>query len=271
MTRTVRPKLSEETTHLRVCYYGDPGTGKTTAAAAMAKLGPIVVIDTEAGLKAAALRRQGIPTDNIEPVRDVSYPALTELADELQGRTDLVGVVWDSMTASVGSLLSDVTHAAAEKAARQGKVRATYTAQQDDWGDVVAQIRELLRKFRALPVHLALTAHGKRSKDEEGRVRIGPSVSPALQSDLVAYTDAVIRTDLTPVGDSIFRTGLSNPEGKYDAKDRIGAFPQLIVNPGFDRLVAYVEGELTQDSDPEQAKAREASATITPTNTGDDD
>lgn len=265
--------LDLEDVTLRICYYGDPGVGKTTAAAAMADLGRIVYIDTEQGLKAKALERVGIPISNIEPHREITYPALVRLVDQLEERCRTkeapVGLVWDSMTATVGTLLAEITTAAAERARKAGRVRATYTAQQDDWGDAIAQIRELMRRVRALPIHLVFTAHAKRGNDEDGKVRVGPSVSPALQQDLMAYTDAVVMIRQEQLGGSSYRVGTCQPEGKFDAKDRIGLFPPKLAEPTFPRLLAYVEGDLDRDTDPLQLEVREAAAQISP-NRGED-
>ena len=270
MTEPKLKTLDQESSILRVIYYGDPGVGKTTAAASMAELGKIIYIDAEEGLKGAALKRHGVPIENIEPHRDISYEALTKLASELPLRLNRkdppIGLVWDSITASVGALLAELTTAAAERAKSKGIVRASYTAQQDDWGDVVAQVRELMRKFRSLPIHLVMTAHAKRGTDEDGRVRVGPATSPALQTDLMAYTDSVVMMRVEEIAGEPYRVGLCQPEGKYDAKDRIGLFPARLVEPTFPRMLAYVAGDLDRATDPVQTKVREALNT----NTGED-
>jgi hypothetical protein len=240
--------------------YGDPGTGKTTAAASMASYGTVIYIDTEQGLKASALRQHGINLSNIEPHRNLSYLQLRDLAWELKARIEdgepIAGVVWDSMTATVPALLSDLTVEAAAKAERRGETRPSYVAHQDDWGNAIAQIRELLRFFRDLPIHMVITAHARRSTDESGEVRMGPATSPALQNDLVAYTDVVIATHVVEVDGQLIRAGYTNPAGRYDAKDRFGVLPTRMVLPSFDRVYRYVTGDLTRDSDTIQNEIR---------------
>lgn len=255
-----RLTLDQETPQVRAVLYGDPGTGKTTAAATMSQLGTVIYIDTEQGLKASALAGHDVELANIEPVRDVSYLALRDLAWELKSRISdgeqIAGVVLDSMTALVPTLLSELTNSAAEKAARRGEERPTYIAHQDDWGNVVAQVRELFRFFRDLPIHMVVTAHSRRSNDEEGAVRMGPATSPALQNDLVAYTDLVIATHMVDIGGKLTQVGYTKPVGKYDAKDRFGVLPAQMVEPTFVRIYEYVIGHLDRDSDPLQIEAR---------------
>lgn len=255
-----RPTLADETPQVRMVLYGDPGTGKTTAAASMARYGTVIYIDSEQGLKASALP-DTIDRTNIEPYRDISYLELRDLAWDVKDRISqgekITGVVWDSITATVPALLSDITLAASEKAERRGEERASYVAHQDDWGNVVAQTRELLRFFRALPVHLVVTAHARRSTDEEGAVRMGPATSPALQGDLIAYTDLVIATRTVDLAGKLVYSGLTKPAGRYDAKDRFGVLPANMVEPSFDRVCQYVLGELDQSSDKLQTETRQ--------------
>lgn len=68
--------LADENELLRVCLYGEWGSGKTTSAAHAAILGSVRHVDSELRLKAGPLRRLGVPVDQIEPFRDISFAAL---------------------------------------------------------------------------------------------------------------------------------------------------------------------------------------------------
>ena len=86
----------------------------------------------------------------------------------------------------------------------------------------------------------------------------------------MGYVDVVIHTEIREIGGQQFYIGTTKPVGKYLGKDRFGILPSAMVNPTLNRVVAYVNGDLTQDSDPLQKAARDAAAQINPTagNTG---
>lgn len=270
-TATTRPSLADEKDYVRALYYGDPGKAKTTNAAAMARLGRVVYIDSENGLKPSALKRQGVPIENIEPYRDISYEALRSLAWDVKGRLDdgepIVGVVWDSMTATLPYFIDDLVGAAVAKATRSGQVRESWKTYQDDYGDMTNQVREVLRLLRDLPCHLALTAHARKGKDEEGMVEVGPNVTPALQGDLFAFMDQVLHVRTLQAGEQTLYTAVSTPTGRFKAKDRFGVLPPNLVTPTFDRLVGYVDGTLDPASDEVQTQARQALAQAASTTT----
>jgi hypothetical protein len=259
--KTERPTLKTEKEVVRVLYYGDPGKAKTTNAAAMSKLGRVIYIDAERGAKPTALANQGAVLENIEPYKLISYAALLDLAWETKSRVEdgepIVGVVWDSLTATLPYFLDDLVKAAVAKAQRTGTQRDSWVTQMDDYGAMTGQIREVFRLLRDLPIHLALTAHSRRDTDEEGKVRVLPAVTPALQNDLMAFTDLVIHVRANQYGDKVLFSGVTQPVGKFEAKDRFGVFPVNLATPTFDRLVAYVEGELEAETDPVQLEARQ--------------
>jgi hypothetical protein len=70
--------LDDEAEYLNILYYGDPGSGKTSAAAAMAHLGIVYLVDVESGAKKRPLRKLGIPTSRIRPVRVGCYKDLDQ-------------------------------------------------------------------------------------------------------------------------------------------------------------------------------------------------
>ncbi len=267
-----KPTLADEGERVQVLYYGDPGMTKTTCALAMARLGRVIAIDAENGMKPAALRRQGIPIENIEPYRDISHAALLDLLWSVRGRVNdgepIAGVVWDSMTATLPAFIDTLVKAAVAKAERRGEVRETWKTYQDDYGDMTNQVRELYRLVRDLPCHLAITAHVRKGKNEEGLVEVGPNVTPALQADLFAFSDIVMHMRSTPVGtDGLLYTGVTTPTGRFKAKDRYSALPPNLATPTFDRIVSYVEGRIDLDSDIVQTEARAALARANNTNT----
>lgn len=263
---TARPSLDEMESYYRVLYYGDPGNGKTTAIAQAAKAGKVVYVDADGGLKAKALRRHGIPTGNIEPWTDISYEGLCRLHQEVLLRLaegeEIYALAWDTTTKTQDSFLEEVMGRSLKKAEKVGKVRSEFEVYLEDRGEVVEMMKKLLRRFHGLDCHLLLGAHQRRDQDEESQVRVNPAMSPSVMTSFSGWMDCIIhcRTEEFPedttLQDGTEFTGLTRPKGKYTAKDRFGLLPKVMVDPGFDRVVEYLDGELTRDSDPLQDQAR---------------
>lgn len=270
--------LEDEQEPIRLAYYGDPGTRKTTMAADMARLGKIVYIDSEQGLKPSALRRQGIDVANIIPVRRPTFHQLEDLMYEWFEIVDkgnelpFVGIVADTLTALIERLVANLVGQAVKRANIKGEDRAAWKVYQDDYGDMTNQLKSLLRGWRDLPVHLVLTTHSKRDQSEDGTVRVGPSVTPSIRDSLVAYSDIIINTRVVeaagfPKG---LGYGLTDQVGRYDGKDRFGILPKNMANPTVPRIIEYVKGDLTKDEDPEQIAAIQAMRGGGETNTNTD-
>lgn len=254
--------LLEATEISRGLWYGDPGKGKTFDIAHMAKLGKVIYIDAERRLKKGPLVRAGVPIGNIEPFIDVSYKSLIQLAMDITERLadgeDIVGLCWDSGTETHRIFLEGLVDSAVIKAANQGKERDPWSTYREDYGDMTEQMRRVLRRFRDLPIHLAIAALAKREDDEEGKVRVSPAFTPAVLRDVMGYMDVVFHKRMELVEGKEEYSGLSKPIGRFEAKDSYGVFPRVLVDPTFDRVLKYIEGDLTGDKDPIQIEARAA-------------
>lgn len=253
--------LEDETLIIRGVWYGDPGTRKTTAMATMANLGKVVVIDTENGLKIGPLKKHGVNVSNIMLIKssDVTFTRLEDLIAQLMddvalGDTNIIGVVWDSVTATYNRLTANVVTNAVEKSRRMGTERLSWKTHKEDYGDSVTQTKIILRGLRDQPVHLAISAHSRRDQDEDGFVRIAPSVSPALQSDLFAFSDIMVRMDLLQSDELVVGYGLTKPVGRFECKDRFDTLPSNMVSPTFERVHGYLTGGLTAENDEVQLR-----------------
>lgn len=263
--------LSEASEPLNVLYYGDGGTGKTSHMAAMARLGRVLSVNAESGVKARALRKLGIPVQNIEVFPD---PARGETVS-LRGLEDLyrriasalirdpqayAGVFWDSITEIYKKLLEAVVARGVIQAARAGRERDPFFIERGDYGIMTEQVRSLMRKYRDLPCHFAVSALARREQDNDGAVVYQPAVTPALQGDMIGWMDMVCHTSVAIVNDEEEYRGLFRPHGKYRGKDRLRAVPKWLIDPTFDRLLMYVDEELDVDSDPVMQAGRERQA-----------
>jgi len=266
---TPRATLADQQEVVKILYYGDAGSGKTTAMSSASKLGPVLYIDAESGLKRGPLARLGIPTDQIEPHQQITFEALEQVYFEVKARltddpTSISTVVLDSVTEIQKILLENIIGKAVAKATGRGMDRDPFQIDRADWGVVTEQMRRLTRRFRDLPCHVAFGALPKREVDDDGSVTYSPALTPAFQTDLMGYVDVIIHTEVREIGGQEFHLGTCKPVGKFTGKDRFGILPQTLVDPTLDRVVAYVNGELTAETDPRQRAAREASNNSAP-------
>ena len=260
--------LDDTTEYVNALYFGDPGSGKTTDAAHMAKLGRVVVVDAEAGLKKRPLQRLGIDPANIFPHKVEAYADLDRLYWAVKAKLEeepgyFAGVIFDSFTEIQKKLIEDIVGTRYEKNVRQAERGGfevkddPFAVDRDEYGKMTEMCRRLARRFRDLPCHTAFVCLTRRDVDKEGDGGIfyRPALTPAFATDLMGYVDVVAYTQEesdADLGDFSRFVGLTRPVGKYRGKDRYGATPPVFPNPTFDRLVEFVRQE---DVDPEEAWA----------------
>lgn len=252
---------------VRVLQYGEGGAGKTSALLGMAHLGKVLVINAEKGVKARALRKLGIPVENIEvfPGKDqkITFESLTaefeRVSDALsEDPTAYAGVVWDSVTEILASLLDIAVEEGYLKAQRLNKPRDRSFVDLSDYGTVTTQLRLLIRQCMDLPCHLGISALAKREQDDDGSVSYVISVTPAVRKDLIGWMDLIGFSDTIIIDGEEHYRSLFKPRGKYYGKDRLNAVPARMYGPSFDRIVGYVEEDIAEDTDPIMAKVRRA-------------
>lgn len=259
------PKLDTQEEFVNLLYWGREGSSKTTSACSAANLGQIVVINAEGGLKIKALQRQGINTDNIrvwpsdgEEITHLSLDALYRNLKAILAKSPgaIYAVVMDSASEITETMVSNVSNDRLSKVRKRGVTVDDYDAfdtDRNDYGVMAKHFRDIARKMRDLPCHFILTALERRDVDEDtGVTMYGPAVSPGLQKDLLGYVDLVIYAKAADEDGLPYR-GLTKQQGKFRAKDRMGALPRVLVNPTFERVLAYDNGELVESDDPMQA------------------
>jgi len=256
---------------LNILYYGEQGSGKTTAAAAMAHLGVVYLVDAESGAKARPLRRLGIPVENIRPVKISNYKDLNDfywfLKQELQDAKpgEIAGVVFDSISEIHDQLIRaqvDVRHGKAVRKAtnKHGQLAMEvddneFQVELQDRGVVTEQLRTLTRRFRDLPCHTAWVALAKREVDPGGEgVVYLPLLPPKFGSQLLGFVDVVGYMVHAPgVDDDSGYLGLFRNTGRYKGKDRLNALPEVMANPALHRLAAVIFEEIDLETDPAQS------------------
>lgn len=253
--------LSDQLEYVNCLYYGEAGTGKTTHLASLARAGRIVHVDVESGIKRSALVRRDIPIEQIELIQSSDFEMLEKLfwqiKEELTDGGGPVGVSWDSLTELQQRMQTAAAGEAAFKANQRGMERSRFVKTQEDYRLTNDQIRELVREFRDLQCHWGVACLERREVDDDGAVVYGPAVSPVVQQALMGYMDIVCHTTVEIVADEPMFFGAFSPAGKYLGKDRFGALPRRLVDPTFDRVIAYVNGDLTAETDEVMIAARE--------------
>lgn len=268
VTPEVGFRLTDEDPYINLCFYGMEGTGKTTDAAYMANLGRVLFIEAESGLKGKRLREIGVDIDNIVvwPNRAageaITFEGMEDLFWKLLGdlKTDpnsWVGTVWDSLTEIHKLLLDNITAEALSRANAAGKARDRFFIDRGDYGVMTEQVRLLIRRFRDLQCHFVVCALERRDVDNDGQVRYGPSITPRLMEDIPGFFDVLVHTEVVEVGGEQVYAGLTRQGTKYRAKDRWNATPRFMVEPTFQRVALYKDGELDYDTDPKQVEMRQ--------------
>jgi hypothetical protein len=271
MVQTVT--VQDQREHLNTLYYGDGGTGKTTDLAFLANLGRTLYIDAESGIKRSPLERLGVNVSNLELLKvdeglnfDVLEEAFWSIKRDLDNDPESwAGVVWDSGTEIYHALIDALVGRRVDKAERlqkQGRNVAEvmtnrFFVDRDDYGVMSEQVRFLLRRFRDLPCHFGIAFLERRDQDSsDGKVRIGPAITPGLQSDVIGWHDIVCRTSY----DGRHYLGATRPEGVRQGKDRYGLLPESMVDPTIERMAGYIAGTISEDKDPLQIELRKEAA-----------
>lgn len=252
---------------INILYYGEGGTGKTTALATMANLGgKVLAINAESGIKRTPLESLGIAVENIElypgPDEEISYEALLglwqQMREELNEDPDSwAGVFWDGAGEIQQAIKDRTVTAAMRKADQRGVERSPFTVDRDNWREINEACTSLIRKFRDLPCHFGMSTGQRREQDDDGAVVYQPGVSPSLQEVMILAPDIICHTSVSLVADEEEFLGLFRPVGKFRGKDRLRKLPRYLVNPWFDRVAEYVAGDLTRSQDPVMQAARE--------------
>ncbi len=262
--------LEDAEEFLKALYFGTEGTGKTTAASFMANLpgdGDVIVINAEAGFKKGPLKRLGVKTDRLKiwvpPGNGViTYEKLERLYFRTAARLRenpkcVTGVIMDSGTEIANKILEQASWTMYEreqrnqKKAEEDKRYSPEVTELQDYGLLTSQMRKLIRKFRDLPCHFAMTALETEAQGDgefsHSKKQAAPEFTPKLRTSILGYVDVALRlkSETLPLGEfeqETLVTARTKPSALVRGKDRDGILPRDLVEPRFDRLVEYLNG-----------------------------
>lgn len=239
--------VAERTDWVKMLLYGVPGAGKTYLAGQASEfehMSPVLFIDIEGGTKTI---RQAYPTVDVVRVQDVyddkgrlkssAWKKLQDVYEDLRKGVAYKTIVVDSLTEaqkmSMYSVLRE-PHAT-------GRERDPDVPEMRDWGKSGEQVRRFVRAFRDLDCHVIFTALAAESKDQTtGAVTVKPSLPGKLSDEIPAYVDEVLYLYVKATKDGVERKILSEPNGKYIAKDRSGQLPTVVNDPTMAKLAEAI-------------------------------
>lgn len=270
--------LDDAEEFIKALYFGTEGTGKTTATAFMANLpgdGDVIVINAEAGFKKRPLKALGVRTECLKVWRPdgngiITYEKLERLyyrtADRLRRDPKCVkGVIMDSGTEITNKILEAASLTMYEREQRNARKAddekrfSPEVVELQDYGLMTSQMRKLIRKFRDLPCHFAMTALETEAQGEgefkHSKKQAAPEFTPKLRTSILGYMDVALRLTSETLPTAEFEqetlvTARTKPSALVRAKDREGALPRDFVEPRFDRIVEFFNGETVAADDP---------------------
>lgn len=283
--------LEEIEEPVKALYFGTESTGKTTAAAFMANLpgdGDVIVINAEAGFKKRPLKALGVRIECLKIWNPPGNGVITyEKLEQLYFRTaarlredpaSVKGVIMDSGTEITNKILEAASWTMYEREQRnqrkaeEDKRYSPEVTELQDYGLMTTQMRKLIRKFRDLPCHFAMTALETEAQGEgefsHSKKQAAPEFTPKLRTSILGYMDVALRltSETLPLGEQeqeTLITARTKPSALVRGKDRLGVLPRDMPEPRFDRLVDYINGEVVWADDevfPMYAKVRERAA-----------
>jgi hypothetical protein len=239
----------------------------------MAKLGTVKWIRANKGIRNKPLKALGIPTDRIDPIDQLDPISMERTIEEWREMLDddpsaLAGVCVDTATEWVARRIEKyvdfdwnraVTKAGRDHVELNPLERYTTGDGRDQYKGVTQEMRRLMRSLVELPCHVAVACQMTLEIDESsGSAKRTPAVNPALRGDIIGYSNMVIRLQQEgawPNGLPLV-VGYPRPSAQFTGKDNFGVLPARLADPTFDRLLGYVDGSLTKDTDPVQADYR---------------
>lgn len=185
-----------ENSYIKALIYGPSGAGKTTFAATAPK--PIFASSEKGLMSIRHLAPQFMEINSLQDLKDL-YNFLKNEKHEFET------VVIDSITE-----INDIIKTEIE-------TRNKRNMQLQDWGILQKEIKDILRKFRDLPMHIIFLAQETTEKDEEKIVKYLPSLNGKSATEIAYYMDTVGYCFIDKLGNRKIGT---MPNEKYLTKDR---------------------------------------------------
>jgi len=242
-------KVSERMDWAKLLIYGVPGAGKTYLAgqaAEVERMSPVLFIDIEGGTKTIRKLHPNVDVVRVQNVYDKqgrlrasAWKKLQDVYEDLRKGVHYQTVVVDSLTEAAKVSMYSVLEEAVKTTTNRD--RDPDVPEMRDWGKSGEQIRRFVRAFRDLNCHVIFTALSSEDKDpQSGSVTVKPALAGKLKDEIPAYLDEVLYLYVKADNKGVERKILTEPTGKYIAKDRSGSLPTTMSDPTMAKLAEAI-------------------------------
>ena len=221
LTTTKQAALSSG---IKILVHGPAGSGKTVLAATINE--PTIIISAEAGL--LSLRHIDIPVITVNSLEDVQ-----------QAYAYIAGSDGEQFSWIALDSISEIAEQVLAYEMKQSKdMRKAY-------GELQAQMMDLLRAFRDLPKNVYMSCKQERIKDDAaGTILYGPMMPGQKLAQQIPYLfDEVfaLRIEKDNEG-NLTRWLQTNRDIQHEAKDRSGAL-ELFEEPNLSTIAGKIRGD----------------------------
>lgn len=188
-----------ENAFIKSLIYGPSGAGKTTFSATAPK--PIFASSEKGLLSIRHLNPQFVEINSLQDLKNLYNFLKNE-------KHDFETCVIDSITEINDIIKSEI------------ETRNKRNMQLQDWGILQKEIKDILRKFRDLPMHIIFLAQETTEKDEEKIVKYLPSLNGKSATEIAYFMDVVGYCFVDKIGN---RKVVTTQHERFLTKDRTNA------------------------------------------------
>lgn len=249
---TLREKLkvkppAELSEYLNILIMGHPGAGKTRLAGTAADdplTSPVLYLDIDGGLRTIQ-EKDTIESRTVTGIKQLEL--IWNLLDKERGYYKTV--VIDSLGELQKLDMQNIMEAAYNKNPETTDVDVP---SQREWGKSQVHIRDIVREYKNLGVHVIFTCHSKVEVSEATKKeRILPSLPGKLAAEIAGFLDIVgllevervrVRGDDDKTSQQVVRALKVQSDGVSIVKDRTDKLGDVVYNPTIPKIWKLING-----------------------------
>jgi hypothetical protein len=254
--------VTESVPLVKAAFYGEPGVGKTDLIASLEDslkllapeyhqhLWPAVLIDIEGGKLTLKTRNRGIRTLRVmwwdmpdskgEMFAKFKAFGLLQVFEFLKsGKHPFKSIGFDHLSEAqklcMGSIMAQVV--------KEDPTRDPDVPSPREWGKMATQMTKMVRGFRDLPYNVFFAAWEKDKKQDDGVVKVSPSLQGSFADEFPGYLDEIwnMQAILDTKTNTTKRFMVTQPSQKVTAKSRT-SLPRIIAEPNLTKIMAHILG-----------------------------